>query len=228
MAKKKKRNRKPAPKKQVRLKPENFVRKRARQYPLGKCYINNNWQESGMATVIVTRKMRNGDLIVGSYVVDVFCLGVKDTFFRINLPQFTFEEEFMPLFTDRMHLDMEEVEAPFAFNLIYGAVEYAEDLGFDPHKDFRITEYVLDDVEEIEYIEIEFGKDGKPFYFSGPHDDVERILDTLNKNVGEDNYNFTAAMEDDLFGGEEDYYFEEEDDEDYEEDDDYVDFEEVE
>ncbi len=224
MAKKKKRNRKPAPKKQVRLKPENFVKKRARQYPLGKCYMNSDWQESGMATVIVTRKMRNGDLIVGSFVVDVFCLGVKDTFFRINLPQFMFDEEFLPLFTDKMQLDMEVVESTLAFNVIYGAVEYAEDLGFNPHKDFRITEYILDDVEGIEYVDIEFGKDGKPFYISGPHDDIEKIAKTLDKSVGKDNYEITVNM-----GGGDFLDFDEggdfEDDEDDEEE--YDDYEEV-
>lgn len=203
MAKKKRKKAAPKP---VRLKPENFVKKKARSIALHQCYINSDWQEGGMATVIVVRKMRNGNLIVGSYIVDVYCLGVKDTFFKTNLAEHQFEEELLPIYTERMGLDMVKIEPTLAFNIVYGAVEYAEDLGFEPHKDFKITEYILDDVESIDYMDIEFGKDGKPHYMSGPHDNIERIIAVLDKNVGSGNYHYAVHVD-----GLEEEIFEEED-----------------
>lgn len=176
--------------KSVRLKPHNFIIKRARTLPIGTCYINNNWEDSGMATVVLTRPLRNGNLVVCSYVVDIFCLGIKDSVYYVDMSELDFEEGYLGMFKERMELEMEVIEPVLAFNIIYGAVEYADDLGFRPHKSFKITEYMLDDVEKIEFIEIEFGKEGQPFYMAGPHDNVERTLATLNKSVGKDNYKF--------------------------------------
>ena len=68
-----------------------------------------------------------------------------------------------------------------AQNIIYGGVEYAEDLGFEPDKDFNITQYLLDDVASLEFIDVEFGKDGKPFLITGPYDNLESIMRKLAK-----------------------------------------------
>lgn len=174
----------------VKLTPKAYIKKRARLLPVTKCYINEDWQDSGMATVIVTRQMAGGKLVIGSYIVDVFCLGLKDTHFWFGLTEDDFEEDLLPIFTEKMQLDLIECQPNFAFNLIYGAVEYAEDLGFSPHKDFALTELILDTVESISFIDIEFGKDGQPFLIPGPNDNVNHILSVLNKSIGEENFRF--------------------------------------
>jgi hypothetical protein len=57
-----------------------------------------------------------------------------------------------------------KVAYPLVHNIIYGANAFAEDCGFKIHRDFELTQYVLeDDTDEIEYIDIEFGKNGEPF-----------------------------------------------------------------
>lgn len=38
-----------------------------------------------------------------------------------------------------------------------------------------------------------FGKDGKPSYISGPYDNEDRILRTLNKTCGEGNFTFIVT-----------------------------------
>ncbi|MBN1890419.1 MAG: hypothetical protein JW850_20670 [Thermoflexales bacterium] len=40
-----------------------------------------------------------------------------------------------------------------------------------------------------------FGKDGKPFYVSGPHDNPEAIMRQLARITGEGNYNFLTRVE---------------------------------
>ena len=56
------------------------------------------------------------------------------------------------------------------------------------------TKFILNHREEIEFNDtIEFGKNGKPFYFSGPYDSKEktkRIYLKLVENVGEGNFDF--------------------------------------
>ena len=52
----------------------------ARQYPLYECLINASWKEKGLATVLISRRQPDGDLLFGVYLVDTLCLGVKNTF----------------------------------------------------------------------------------------------------------------------------------------------------
>ena len=198
---KSKNNRKGKSKKQqqfVKLSPKAYIRKVARKLPIHECRIYDNWREEGKTQVAVVRRRNSGQLIVGFYLVDLWCLGLKDSFFRHDLEPSEYEEMVEHIdsgINQEMGTNFVKCDPQLAFNIIYGAVEYAEDLGFEPAKEFATTEYLLDDVEEIEFMEIEFGKDGKPFYTSGPDDNVQRIINTLNKNVGEGNYEVTLNME---------------------------------
>lgn len=40
----------------------------------------------------------------------------------------------------------------------------------------------------------QFGRDGKPFYVAGPHDNPDRVIRTLEQSVGEDNFHFLAGV----------------------------------
>ena len=41
----------------------------------------------------------------------------------------------------------------------------------------------------------EFGKNGKPYYFSGPYDNPEKIIAKLRESVGEGNFKYTIGMD---------------------------------
>lgn len=140
--------------------PENYIRTRARSLPVESCYLNHNWKESGLASIIVVRKHTNGNFTIGIYLVDLFALGTKDTFFRFNIPAHELDELIEKANTEQM------IKADYALvhNIIYGANAYAEDNGFTVCKEFSLTRFVLEeDTEDIELIEIEFGNQGKPF-----------------------------------------------------------------
>lgn len=91
---------------------------------------------------------------------------------------------------DTVHL---KTDPDLVFNIIYGGIEYAEDLGFSSHKDFKVSEYLLPDVEDVPYIDVEFGRNGRPFFITDPRDNVGKIINTLNKTVGEGNYGFARG-----------------------------------
>jgi len=198
---------------QSNISPENYIKARARNLPIGKCYINEAWREKGFATIIVSRNHVNGNFTFGVYLVDLYCLGLKDTFYDFNK-----YDKFIEL-VDRFkeHEEMVEIDYSLAHNIIYGGVAYAEDLGLKPDKNFEISQYLLEeDDERIELIDIEFGLNGKPALFMWREEHPANIIATLERNVGKGNFT--------VFSGEDseeddDYEENEFDDENEEEDD---------
>lgn len=188
--------------------PESYIKSRARNLPIYKCYINENWAESGFATILISRKHVNGNFTFSVYLVDVYCLGVKDTFYNFNV-----YTEFNEL-RDRFKEEQELVESEYVLvhNIIYGAVEYAEDLGFKPHKDFEVSQYLLEeDDDRIELIDIEFGLNGKPAVLPGKEKHPANIISTLDRTVGKGNYTIFKGEYSDEDSGE-DSDFDNEDD----------------
>lgn len=196
------------------LSPENYIRKKARTLPIYECLVRSDWEETKMTTVTVARNHTNGNITVCSYLVDLFCLGVKDSMYLFNVPVHEYEE-----FKERVNREMEmtEVDYTLAHNIVYAAIEFAEEFGFKPHKDYEsVTKFMLEeDTEDIELIEIECGNDGKPIYMRGPFEDdakARRIITQLEKNAGPGNYEYIDGFDefdDDDFDDE----FDEDDDE---------------
>jgi hypothetical protein len=178
-----------AKQKQV-LSPENYIRKKARNLPIDKCYINSRWKQEGMAQIIVARKHSNGNYTHGFYLVDLLCLGVRDTFYYYN----SSDDELKSLINEMSFgVKMIEVDYTLVHNIIYAAIEYADALGFKPHKVFNTTSrFILEeDTEDVELIDVECGLKGKPT-FVRPHSfadaQANSIINQLNKSVGAGNF----------------------------------------
>ncbi|MBT2564585.1 hypothetical protein J7E50_01100 [Pedobacter sp. ISL-68] len=172
---------------QLFQKPENFIKSRARELELGHCYITEEWEETGIANILVSRKHTNGNFTLGIYLIDLKCLGIKDTMFKFNVT-----DEELDYFAD--YVGGNEIEYNEVHNIIYGAEAFAKDCGFKAHKDWTITQFILEeDNDRIPLIDVEFGEDGIPAYYVGPNDSpakVNQILATLDKHVGQGNYLF--------------------------------------
>ena len=74
--------------------------------------------------------------------------------------------------------------------VVYGAIGYARELGFEPHAGLRAGRRVPGGLDGE--CKLTFGRDGKPMYISGPYDDGERILRKLRRSLGDGNYDFCA------------------------------------
>lgn len=146
---------------------------------------------TGLVGVLVAREHPGpgGDVSVCGYLVDTYCLGVKDALG----PRIT-SRRGLERFVRRYYepFDGGRVEAPveLARHLVWGAAAYAGELGFHPHRDFWPAAGHLEVLDGPG--DIGFGLHGKPSYVSGPFDDVERILHTLDRSVGLDNVHFTV------------------------------------
>ena len=161
----------------------------ARNFPFYECLINPSWKDDGLATILISRKQPDGDLTFGLFLVDIFCLGLKNTVCDADFSMYKYRTYLI----DNSYSQERPVECPIplAHSIIYGGIEFAEQLGFKPNKDFKWSQYILNNKADLEPCEdIEFGKDGKPFFISGPNDNVERIMRQLESKVGNGNFDY--------------------------------------
>lgn len=192
------------------LSAEKFIQQRARLSKIGPCYVYDRLEEDGEGHVIVSRLHGNGWVTVGYYLVDIWCLGVKDTFYHYRLTTDEFSE-----FIEKYPLGLRECSYEEAHNWIYGAIAFAEEASISPHKSFKLTRYILEeDTDDIPLIEYEFGKDGKHFLVAKSQQEANLYLPLLQRTLGEGNYDFILNDEDD-----DDLWFDDED-EDWDDDDD--------
>jgi hypothetical protein len=146
----------------------------------------------GMCQVIVVRQEHNS-LLVGSYLVDYWCLGVKDAMPPRKMS--TREHQVLLDFCEeRFDEPFVDITLEQAQSIVYGAVDYGRSLGFEPHKDFNTKAQVHLGLRPETLLPIEFGKDGKPFFMSGPYDNVDQVLKTLEASVGSGNFHYMAAI----------------------------------
>ncbi len=202
------------------LSPENYIRKKARSLPLHECTINIDWKESGLAQISVARKHTNGNITSCLYLVDLLCLGVKDTHYMFNSTPYEYREQ-QDAIDERTSL--KPVKYELVHNIILAGIEFAEEFGFAPHKDYTsITQFMLEeDNDDIELMEIECGMDGKPAYVRGPFDTdakMKQIISRLEKTAGKDNY--TIIDEDEEFEDDDDFYDDDFYDDEFADDDD--------
>jgi hypothetical protein len=148
--------------------------------------------DPGFAQVTISRLDRH-DYYICSYLVDYWCLGIKDCLGPRKMDRHKYELMINASYS-AFDEGYREITLEQAQSIVFGAIDYAAGLGFNPHKDFeRIKAHLGTRPEQL--INIEFGHEGKPYYFAGPHDNPDRIIETLRKNVGDGNFNFTSPLD---------------------------------
>lgn len=168
--------------------PKKYLKEKGKQLPLDRCLISDNYEEQGFTMCLIIRKQPSGKFAFGSFLVDRLCLGVKNSMSNCN---FTSEQIDKLISEMETNAPIEEVSPTHFHNLIYGALDYAAELGLKPPKDFYLAEYVLDDnLVDDNIDEIEMGWNGKPWYVEGPFDNTQKILGALKQSVGEDGYEY--------------------------------------
>ena len=167
----------------------------ADDYPIEACYLNADWKERGLARIVVTRSQENGKAMLGVFLVDIFCLGVKDAFWNEGLSSRQIEDELLPRFYQNGKPT--RVGINYAKEMICGAVDYAKKLGFEPHPDFELSRHVLGTEELSRTRGLKFGgPEGKPLYIASPDDDAATVLRKLRNKAGENGFDFITPEDD--------------------------------
>jgi hypothetical protein len=170
--------------------------RRARAFPIYECWINDNWQKDdlGLVQILLARQQPDGDICFGTYLVDKYLLGLKNTFGNAGFSKARYQDEVL----GRIFHETKPQECPveLAHQMIYEAIDYAAQFGFQPEKDYAVTQYMLAPRGELEEpYHLTFGKDGKPFFIAGPYDNAARILRQLEKTVGIGNFDYFMPID---------------------------------
>jgi hypothetical protein len=157
-----------------------------------------NLFESGCGYLVVSRFKADGRVESGFFLLDVFCLGVKDAGFHCFNSIADYQESLL----DRLFLDevRERITPAAARKLTEDAISYARGLGFSPGVDYKKASRVFGGITTADCDEeFRFGKDDKPLYIQGPSDSparVARILRALEARCGEGGYHYIVAADD--------------------------------
>ncbi len=154
-------------------------------------WVASNLFELGIGPAVIARHRGSGRVKVGFFLLDVFCLGIKNAGYSVldTLAEF---DAFLADFKRDSPLTAQS--PAFVRKLIGHSAAYAKRYGFDPHPDARVAARVFGDINPADCSETwEFGRDGKPCYVAGPRETprkIASIMKTLTLTAGVGNFNF--------------------------------------
>lgn len=181
----------------------------AREPELAGCWVSPGWSRDllvvpregwddvdlgdsgpgGVAVALVARAGCGDRVSVCGYLVDTFCLGVKDAIGPRRM-----RERDLPAFMRSYFVAFPgpgvSVPIELARHLVLGAAAFASGLGFAPHPDFEAARGHLGELDEP--CAITFGHEGRPLYVQGPFDDSIAILETLRATNGGEGFTVAA------------------------------------
>jgi hypothetical protein len=165
-------------------------------WPIHEAFISQSVYDIRQGTAILSRK--SGESIaVAVFLVDSGCMGIKSAFrgfmradaYNDFMAKFRTSEKLIPAHPECLR------------KLVEGALDYAADLGFSPDPDYYRVKALFGDIDSSACTqEFEFGKDGKPYYVSGPNDSpasIRAIMKQLSlKCGGPEGFHFMIASPD--------------------------------
>ena len=143
-------------------------------HPLMECRINKNWQEHGMAIVLVARSAPTG-IVYSVFLVDVLGVGLKDIMGDYGVSENHIREH--KFLKGMQGGDLVACDYDLTFNLVHDGLAWARKWKFKPPKDYKVWMRLLEPRNEAEIDFSHFGKDGKPLLIVS-EDDLDIIMDT--------------------------------------------------
>jgi hypothetical protein len=140
---------------------------RARSWPVVQALVGSALWDDGIGYLAIARQESEGQLVFAGFLVDVYCLGVKNAFWDEGSRE-DFEDLIRQMGATQ---DMRPITPACLAKTVKGAVEYAKSFGFPPHPDYRHASTLLEGIDPSTCPDqFTFGQDGKPFYIQGPNE----------------------------------------------------------
>jgi hypothetical protein len=167
--------------------------------PVLHSYISETvWDDGlggGLGGVLISRELPHGSVAFAMFLVDRSCLGVKDAFGRVTSR--AEYDRFVKETND--HYELLRATPADVRNLVEGSVQYARDLGLEPHPDYRRLAPIFGDIDAQDAeAEFQFGdENGKPHFMAGPNETPQRcyqILSILEHTCGKGGFDFTIPF----------------------------------
>ncbi|MCI5211379.1 MAG: hypothetical protein D3910_21930 [Candidatus Electrothrix sp. ATG2] len=177
-----------------------LAKQKAFNAPIYECWeseqIFDTSKMVGMGSVIMTRKTSDNNILMSVFLVDIYCLGIKN-----SMVKFFSEEKYRDFLAQMPEGKIKKIHPACARKLVEESEQYAAGLGFSPHNDYREAQKIFGDIDSATCPRsFEFGKDGKPYYLAGPFDKPRfrrNVLNTLEKKCGPDGYHYTLPVGED-------------------------------
>jgi hypothetical protein len=166
---------------------------RAAKAPIQHCLVSADLFELGIGPMILARGVTPHHLAVGIFLLDVFCLGIKDAMFK------SLESDELELYVEATSAGSPplSLQPSDARKLLRDLAAWSQSIGFAPHRDFAAIERIFGDISaDASEADFPFGRDGKPVYIPGPFDSatvVRRRVEQLQKHLGEGGFEFETA-----------------------------------
>ncbi|WP_145168320.1 hypothetical protein [Rubripirellula lacrimiformis] len=142
--------------------------------------------DSKFGTVFITRRMPDGRVAAVRFLIDGFCMGVKNC-----NAMFCFPSQLTELLENSPETMM-AITPPAARRLVEQAAAYARQFDILPHPDYDKLTAIFGDIDPNECsTDFVFGRDGQPVYIAGPGENEQRIgeiIEKLSATAGEGNY----------------------------------------
>jgi hypothetical protein len=137
--------------------------------PVVQAFVASQLWKDGIGYLLIARQESDGGLVFAVFLVDVYCLGVKNAFWRAGT-RGDLDEMIRKLESTQR---MSAISPECLVKIVKGAVEYAQSFGLPPHPDYRHASKLLDGIDpSICPNQFEFGRDGRPFYIQGPNESL--------------------------------------------------------
>jgi len=163
--------------------------------PIHQVLVPEGLFEQGIGNLVFSRLLPDGRIAVSGFLLDVFCLGVKNAFVAVV----SRSEYAMRRNNWNSSENLQPMDPACFRKLVEGGVAYAQDLGFSPHADYAVAKQIFGDVQAADCSKrFGYGREGKPFYISGPHDSparVQSIVDQLERRMGSGNFDYLVLAE---------------------------------
>jgi hypothetical protein len=163
--------------------------------PILHCCATEAFWDHGMSSVLISRELPRGQVAYAMILVDRYCLGVKDAMGDVvTRAEYGAARRRMAENSALVPLPPPDLRA-----LVEDAIDFARQIGFEPHPDYQRVKPIFGDIDATAATErFEFGKDGKPYFISGPSDNALRcrqILRSLYQHCGPDGYHYTIPFD---------------------------------
>lgn len=149
--------------------------------------------EEGIGNVWFSRRLPDGRYAMAGFLVDIYCLGIKNALYVISTPE-NYRKNMVRIEARDSEEPMSREHPAYARKLVERAEAYAREFGFEPHSDYKVARKIFGDVDaESCPTPFTFGKDGKPYYVCGPNDTPafqRRVIQKLEKSCGPDGYDW--------------------------------------
>src|SRR6266849_5433057 len=115
---------------------------RAAHAPIQHCFLTESVFDIGMGTLVLARGATPHHMALSSFLIDVFCLGIKDVMFE------SFESEVFEMYMEATDAGspMVSVDPSYARKLLRDLAAWSQSIGFAPHRDVAAVERMFGDV----------------------------------------------------------------------------------